>query len=145
MSNKEIVQQGLDARKNTRAAEAKAEKYRETVDMIRDTLFREQLSHNKARRFWLEEKAVLSGIIGRQHSTIVELRQDLAAAKDRAREGRQLRALISAAKAVISMFVLVGIRDIGWIVPWLVDSLTAVSTICLGVAVFNWLRNNYRE
>lgn len=142
MSNKEIVQQGLDARKNTRAAEAKAARYRELVDVTRDTLFREQMSHSQARRLWMEEKTVLAGIINRQHSTIVDLRQDLAAAEDRARETRQLSALINAAKAVSSMLVLIGIRDIGGIVPWLADSLTAVSGICLGIAVFNWLRNN---
>lgn len=142
MSNKEIVQQGLDARKNTRAAEAKAARYRELVDVTRDTLFREQMSHSQARRLWMEEKTVLNGLISRQNSLIANLRGQLAFAEDRAREERRFRALISGVKAVSSLFILVGIRDIGWVVPWLCDSLTALSTACLGVAIFNWLRNN---
>lgn len=141
MSNKEIVQQGLDARKNTRAAEAKADKYRELAISTHDMLFLEQMSHKQAQRVWREEKDVLAGIIYRQNGTITGLRQNLAAAEDRAREGRQLRALISAAKAVGSMFVLIGIRDIGWIVPWLADSLVAASAICLTIALVNWFRN----
>ena len=141
MSNREIVQQGLDARKNTRAAEAKAERYREIANNTRDMLFLEQMSHKQAHRVWREEKEVLSGIIYRQNGTIADLRQRMAAAEDQAREGLQLRALIGASKAVVSMFVLIGIRDIGWIVPWLADSLVGASAICLIVAMLNWFRN----
>lgn len=142
MSNKEIVQQGLDARKNVRAAEARAELLREEVKTVNDARFYDQLKWKNARRAWQYEREDLTGTINRQRVALRQMREQLVAAEDRAREGRQLRALISGAKAVVTLFVLVGIRDIGWVVPWLADSLTALSAVCLCVAIFNWLRNN---
>lgn len=142
MSNREIVQQGLDARKNVRAAEARAEKLREQLAVANEACFYEQLRLQNARRAWQYEREDLTGTISRQRVALRQMREQLAAAEDRAREARQLRSLINAAKAVSSLFILIGIRDIGWIVPWLVDSLTALSVTCLCIAIFNWLRNN---
>lgn len=141
MSNREIVQQGLNARKDVRAAEARAEKYREDADAIRDELFQEQLSHKKVRSEWLEEKAIMTGVINRQHSTIVHLREYMATAEDRARDVRKRQALISAIKAIAAFTFLMAVYDTGWIVSWLSASLTALSLICLGIATFNWFRN----
>lgn len=141
MSNREIVQQGLDARKNVRAAEARAERLSEEVKAAAEARFYDQLKWKNARRAWEYEREDLTGTISRQRIALLQLREQLAAAEDRARTARQLRSLISAAKSVTSLFILIGIRDIGWIVPWLVDSLTALSVTCLFVAVFNWLRN----
>ena len=140
MSNREIVQQGLNARKDVRAAEARAEKYREDADAVRDNLFREQLSHKRARSEWQEEKAILTGIINRQNSTIVHLREYMAAAEDRARDARKRRILISAIKAIAAFVFLVNIHDTGWIVSWLTNSLTVLSLFCLGVSVFRLFR-----
>lgn len=142
MSNREIVQQGLDARKNTKAAEAKAERYREIANNTRDTLFREQMSHKQARRLWLEEKTIMTGWINRQHDVIVGLRQDLADAKDREREVRRNRALTNAVKYGVIFVSLIWTRGTGWIVPWLADSLTALSLVCLLAAIYIWNRNN---
>lgn len=142
MSNREIVQQGLNARKDVRAAEARAEKYREAADVIRDELFQEQLRHKRIRSEWLEEKAIMTGVINRQHSTIVHLREYMAAADDRARYARQRRALNNAIEAIFAFVFLAAIYDTGWIVSWLADSLIALTLVCLGVAGFNWFRNN---
>jgi hypothetical protein len=140
MDAKETVQKGLDARKNVRAAEARAERYREAADVIRDNLFREQMSHKRARRTWLEEKAVLTGIINRQNDTIVRLREKLAGIEAQERESKRLRAAVSGAKAAVTMVVLICFKELEWIVPWLADSLTALSVTCMGFAVYNWLR-----
>lgn len=142
MSNREIVQQGLDARKNVRAAEARAKKLSEEVIAANEALFYEQLRLQNARRAWQYEREDLTGIISRQRITLRQLREQLAAAEDRARGEKRFRALINATKAVSALFVLIGIRDIGWIVPWLVDSLTALSVTCLCIAIFNWFHNN---
>lgn len=141
MDAKETVQQGLDARKNVRAAEARAERYRELVDVTRDTLFREQMSHKRARSAWMEDKAILNGVINRQHDTIVRLREQMASAEDRAREARQTRAMIDGIVAAIAFIVLICCYDQGWIVLWLADSLTALSVFCIAAAIYTWLRN----
>ena len=141
MDAKETVQKGLDARKNVKAAEARAERYRETVDVIRDALFREQMSHKRARSIWVEERTTMEGIIYRQNDTIADLRQRLAAAEGRARKARQIRAMIDGSMACVAFVALIWTRDLGWIAPNLSDSLTALSLVCLGVAVFTWSRN----
>lgn len=141
MDARETVQKGLDARKNVRAAEARAERYREDADVIRDTLFREQMSHKRARRFWLEEKAIMTGVINRQHDTIVRLREQMASAEDRAREARRIRAMIDGVLAAIAFIALIWGYDRGWIVLWLADSLTALSLCCLVAAIYVWYRN----
>ena len=141
MSNREIVQQGLNARKDVRAAEARAEKYREAADIIHDELFQERMNHKRIRSEWLEEKAIMTGVINRQHSTIVHLREYVAAAEDRARDARKRRALINMTEAIVAFIFLMAIYDTGWIVSWLADSLTALTLVFLGVAGFNWFRN----
>lgn len=142
MSNREIVQQGLQMRRDVRAAMDLAEKYCEEAEATNEARFYDLLKWQNARRAWQYEREDLTGTINRQRVALRQLREQLAHAEDRAREARQFRALINAAKAVSSLFILIGIRDIGWIVPWLVDSLTALSVTCLCIAIFNWLRSN---
>lgn len=142
MSNREIVQQGLDARKNVRAAEARAEELREQLAVANEACFYEQLRLQNARRAWQYEREDLTGTISRQRIALRQLREQLAAAEDRERECRRTRAMINGTKAISALFVLIGIRNIGWIVPWLADSLIALSVACLCIAIFCWLRNN---
>lgn len=141
MSNKEIVQMGLDARKNVRAAEARAEMLREEVTAANEARFYDNLKWKNARRAWQYEREDLTGVISRQRISLRQMREQLAVAEKRARKARQIRVLINAAKAFISLIVLIGIRDIGWIVPWLVDSMTALAVTCLFIAIFRLLRN----
>ena len=129
MSSKEIVQQGLQVRKDVRAAEARAERYRETIDTIRDTMFREQMSHKVARNNWLEEKATLNGIINRQHDTIRQLRESKAAAKAKAEEAYRTRTIYNAVKCAGLFVLMICAKDLGWVVPWLADSLAACALV----------------
>ena len=142
MSNKEIVQQGLQMRRDVRAAMDLAEKYCEEAATANEVRFYDHLKWQNARRAWQYEREDLTGTINRQRIALRQLREQLAAAEDRAREARQIRAIVNTVKALCSMFILIGIRDIGWIVPWLSNSLIALSVTCLGIAIFNWLRNN---
>ncbi len=143
MSNKEIVQQGLQVRKDVRAAEIRAEKYRAEVDAANDARFRDQMVYRQAQRAWQYEREDLTGTISRQFIALRQMREEIGEMRKREREARQRRILISAVKAIILFAVLICIRDLGLIVTWLIDSLLAFSMTWLlfSVVILNYKKN----
>lgn len=140
MSNKEIVQQGLDARKNTRAAEARAEKYRAEVDAANDARFRDQMVYRQAQRAWQYEREDLQGEVSRQRIALRQMREEIGELRKREQKARQRRTLTSAVKALIMFALLICIRDLDLIVTWLIDSMLAFSMtwLLITVAILNF-------
>ena len=140
MSNKEIVQQGLDARKNTRAAEARAEKYRAEVDAANDARFRDQMVYRQAQRAWQYERQDLQGEVSRQRIALRQMREEIGELRKREQKARQRRTLTSAVKALIMFALLICIRDLDLIVTWLIDSMLAFSMtwLLITVAILNF-------
>ena len=135
MTNKEIVQQGLDARKNTRAAEARADKYRAEVVAANDARFRDQMVYRQAQRAWQYEREDLQGTVIRQRIALIRMREEIGVMRKREQEARQRRILTGAVKAIILFVFLICIRDLGLIVSWLTDSLLAFSMTWLLISV----------
>lgn len=140
MDAKETVKQGLQARKDTRAAELRAEKLREDVAATNDARFREQLSYRKAKRSWLEEKDLLVGTVYRQQSLIRQLRLEKQEMDRREANAQHVRTLIGAVKAVGFMTALIVAQDMGWIVAWLAASLKASAATYLFFAIVTLVR-----
>jgi hypothetical protein len=140
MDAKETVKQGLQARKDARAAELRAEKLREDVAAANDARFREQMRYWTAERRWQAEKEILVGTVYRQQNTIRELREEKAKLLRREQEGRQLRTLIGAVEAVAILALLIVVQDLGLIVSWLATSLMAAVATYLFFAVVALIR-----
>ena len=141
MTAKETVSQGLRARKDVRAAEAKVEKIREDLVAANDARFREQVNHQRAERIWQSDKEILLGLITRQQAIIRQLRESQAKAHKREQNSRRLRTLIGAMEAVALFGLLILAREHGWIVAWLADSLSALSLTLLFFAFVKLARN----
>lgn len=140
MDAKEIVKQGLQARKDVRAAEARTEKLREDLAAVNDARFREQLRHQKAMHNWQREQEILNGTIYRQRNTIRQLREEKEILVQREQDARQRHTLIGAVKALIILALLIIGRDLGWIVSWLAASLMATASTYLLFAVVALIR-----
>ena len=139
MDAKETVQKGLQARKDARAAEIRAEKLREDVTAANDARFREQLSYRKAKRSWQAEKEILVGDVYRQRRTIRQLREENEQLRQKEAYAKRVSALVDIVKYGVIFVGLVWIQDTGWIVSWLNSSLIAVSATCLFFAAFTWV------
>jgi hypothetical protein len=141
MDAKEIVKQGLQARKDLRAAEDRAEKLREDLAAVNDARFREQLRHQKAQHNWHREQEILTGTVYRQRATLRQQRERIADLVQREHDARQRRILIGAVKALIVLAFLILARDLGWIVSWLAASMMAATATYLLFAVVALTRN----
>ena len=143
MTNKEIVQKGLQARKDVRAAETRAEKCLAEAVSANDARFRDLMAYRQAQRTWQYEREDLQGTVSRQRIALRQMREEIGQLRKREHESRQRRILASAAKAIISFAVLIFIRDLGLIVTWLTDSLLAFSMtwFLITIAILNFKKN----
>lgn len=135
LTARQIVEQGLQARKETRAAEARAEKLREEVTAANEARFYEQMKLQNARRAWQYEREDLTGTISRQRTALRQLREELGEMRKREKKARRRRILLSIVKAVIIFGLLIVARSKELVVYWLADSLLAFTLSYLFVAV----------
>lgn len=135
MSNKEIVQQGLQDRKDVRAAERRAEKYHADMVAANDARFRDQMRYRQAQNAWKDERENLQCTVSRQRIALRQMREEISEMRKREQEARHRRIITSAAKAIILFVLMVCIRDLGLIVTWLIDSLLAFSMTWLLVVI----------
>lgn len=135
LTAKQIVSQGLQDRKNVRAAEARAEKFREEADAANEARFYCQLKWENARRAWQYEREDLTGTISRQRITLRQLREELEEMRKREKKTRRRRIILSIVKAVLIFGLLIVARDKGLVVYWLADSLLIFILAYLFVAV----------
>jgi hypothetical protein len=141
MDAKETVQKGLDARKNVKAAEARAEKLREVIDSTRDAYFYDRMRWQNDRSRWQQERSDLEGRLQSQRSLIRQLAIEREEFRQRERQTRQRLILFSAAKAVVFFILLASIREMGWVVTWLADSVLALIATYL-IALATMLTHN---
>lgn len=142
MDAKETVKQGLQARKDAKAAEARAEMLREELISVNDARLHEQLRYQNDRRDWQLENGILAGTVHRQQHIIRQLRREKEDLLRHEMDTRQRRILIGAVKAVVILAALTAAKGQGWIVPWLVASLTAAAATYLIFAVVVLIRGN---
>jgi predicted RNase H-like nuclease (RuvC/YqgF family) len=131
MDAKETVQKGLDARKNVRVAEARAERYREDADVIRESYFYDRMKWQTSRRRWQQERADLEGQVQSQRRLIRQLVAEREEFRQREKQARKRQILLSAAKAVVFFVLLALARETDWIATWLVDSMLALAATYL--------------
>lgn len=142
MDAKETVKQGLQARKDVKAAEARAEKLLEELISVNDARLHEQLRHQNDRRNWQMENGILAGTVHRQQHVIRQLRKEKEDLLRHEQNARQRHILIGAVKAVVILAALTAAKGQGWIVPWLVASLTAAAATYLIFAIVVLIRGN---
>ena len=135
MNNKEIVQQGLQVRKDVRAAEIRAEKFRAEAVAINDARFRDQMRDRQAKSAWQCEREDLQGMVNRQRIALTQMREEIGEMRKRERDARQVRIALSIAKAAALFVLLIFARDHNLIVAWLNDSLMAFSISWLLIAI----------
>lgn len=141
MDAKETVKQGLQARKDVRAAEARTEQLREDLTAANDARFREHMSHRQAKLAWQSERESLICTVYRCRYTIRHLREEKEALIRREREAQQRRVLFSAIKSVGVIALLLITRDLGLIVSWLASSMLALAVTHLLFTVVALVRN----
>lgn len=141
MDAKETVKQGLQARKDVRAAEARAAKLQEEADAHRDARFYDQIGWKAQRAALRREQEILAGVVNRQRVTILQLKEDKAVLLQRERMARQQRNLLSIVKAAATFFLTICAMNLDWIVPNLAASLLIGSAFCLLSAVVKMARN----
>lgn len=141
MSNKEIVNKGLQARKDVRAAESRAEKFRQEAEDQRDARFYERNKYTADRREWLEEKQSLVWQVEDLKTAVRCLAEDRAVLIDREKQTHQRHILADAVQAIVASVLFAIARDLGWIVPWLANVLAGASILCLILAVAKLTRN----
>ena len=127
MNSKEIVSKGLQERKDVRAAEARAEKFRQAAADQNDARFYERNKYNLERADWLEEKAVMA-----EHIRLLEhVKHRIELERDelikREKEAQQRQALLGSAKTILAALLIASARDLGWIVAELATVLLIAS------------------
>jgi hypothetical protein len=140
MSNKEIVSKGLQARKDVRAAETRAEKFRQDAADQRDARFYERNKQEIERRGWQDERAQLHGCLVSQQREIFRLTKDLEIMRNREQHAQQLHTIAGVVKAILIAMMTVAARDMGWVVTWLATVLLIVSVAYMIHAVVTLTR-----
>lgn len=123
MDAREIVNRGLQARKEVRNAEAKAQAYQDSLAEEKDARLRERHDRKIQAAHWAEERDKLMGVILEQRRTIHRLEKRIEARDKQDREARQRLILAGGLKGLIVFTLLITARDLGWITPWLVHCL----------------------
>lgn len=127
MSNKEIVQQGLNARKDVRAAEARAEKFREEAAGQRDARFYDKMKWRVVAKDWQQERQTLVWQIEDQKNAIRTLVKERDELIRHEQEALQLQTLTGAVKMIGLVILTTVARDAGWIVPGLAGAIAVAA------------------
>lgn len=142
---RETVTKGLQDRKDVRAAEASRDMYREHAVNINNARIRDRVNQATAvRRLELERDALRKG----WEEAVVEskrLNAELAACRKREANRHQRARLVNAAKAAVICLLLTFARDLDLIVPWLVNTLLAISVVYVAYAVTRLIRDERRK
>lgn len=141
MSNKESVQQGLDARKEIKAAKEETEKVRKDLEEAAHELVSLRISHETERNAWKREKAELMDLFVRECDKNHKLEDNLVRMAKREHEAARRGLLANALKTVIGLVLVVIFRDLGLVNFWLAAALTVACTAYLAVAVVRLARN----
>lgn len=140
MSNREIVQQGLNARKDVRAAEARAEKFREEAAGQRDARFYDRMKWRVVAKDWQQERLTLLQQVNdyrRLTRILTEERDELIR---REQEAFKLQTLTGAVKTIGLVILTTVARDAGWIVPGLAGAIAVAAAAHLIYAIFKLTR-----
>ena len=130
MSPKEIVSEGLEARKNVRAAEAREAE-------VRDAHFQDRLNHEAERNTWKREKESLEFRIELKDQIIDWQTQEIREIIEDMRDTAQIRSILRLLKGVTLFVLLIVARDMDLIVPWLVNWLALAVIVDLTCTVAN--------
>lgn len=141
MSNKEIVQQGLDARKNVKAAEARAERYREDLAEVENARFYDQIQWRATKANWLREQEILNGVINRQRETIYRLREEVQELHREGRKTQRRLAMISCIKSAFLSLATICAMNLGWLASNLAASILIGALFCTIYAIYKLARN----
>lgn len=140
MSNKEIVSKGLQARKDVRAAEARAEKFRQDAADQYDACFYERNKRKIETRAWQDERAQLHECLAAQQRTICRLTKERDTLLDREQHAKQRHTIVGVVKAILAAMLIAAARDMGWIVTWLATVLLCASVAYMVHAVVTLTR-----
>jgi len=119
MSNREIVERGLQARRAVRAAEARAAQNQAETEDARDARFYDQMRHKNDAALWQQERENLEWTIGQKDWEIRDLVKQRDALIAVQKEDQQRRKLIGIAKAVAFFVIMSTLRDLDLVTAWL--------------------------
>lgn len=141
MSNKETVQQGLDARKALKEAEKETEKVRKDLEDAGHELVRLRTFLETERNAWKRDKAELMDLLVSECDKNHKLEETITRQVKREHEHERRSLLANALKTVICLVLVVIFRDLSLVNFWLAAALTAVCTAYLVVAVVRLARS----
>ena len=140
MSNKEIVEQGLQARKDVRAANTRAAKHREETEAVQDARFRDQMEYKQAEANWQRERGDLEWRLQLKEVNIQKLTKERDALIEDQKEDLQRRRLVGVAQAV-AFFALMSIsRDADLVNVWLANGTMGAAAGYLAVTLYFLIR-----
>ena len=130
MEPKEIVENGLQARKEVRQAEARANAYRSAAAAQKDARISEMMCHKNDAARWAEEKACLENQIRTQRVEIRLLHKDREDRKKQDRKVMRLVILAGFVNCLVAFMIL--FSTIGLLpAPWSSNSLTISAAVCM--------------
>lgn len=130
MEPKEIVENGLQARKEIRKAEARANAYRSAASAQKDARMAEMMNHKKDTVRWEEEKARLEKLILSQHGEIRKLQRERSARNKQDRKTMRLVILAGFVNCLVAFMIL--FSTLGLLPdPWSSNSLTISAAVCM--------------
>lgn len=142
MSNKETVQKGLDARKNVKAAEARAAQAEQKAAEANDDRLHERVNAQSERQAWEQEKHELVGQLDRALSYSQRLVDEIKEMRREARDQAKARELllVELAKASAAIILLYTVRDLDLVAFWLANGLVIASELYLTILLVKLFR-----
>lgn len=140
MDAKETVKEGLQARKETRAAEARAKKAEEKAAATRDEYFHERMNHMSCRQAWEQERESLLWSLEDRNAFIECLAKERDELIADAKEAKQTRLVLGIVKALVVFTASFVARDLQLVVAWLATGLMVATALYMGYASVKLLR-----
>lgn len=131
MEPKEIVESGLQARKEIRKAEAIANAYRAAASAQKDARMTEMMSHKNDATRWAEEKARLENMILKQRGEIRRLHRDREAKDKRDRKIFRIVILAGFVNCLVAVMILLSSLGFDWADPLTSNSLMVSAAVCM--------------
>ena len=142
MSNKETVQKGLDARKNVKAAEARAAQAEQNAAEANDDRIHEHLNSRSDRQVWEQERKALISQCEEAKEYIRKLLAEIEAMRHEERDQAKAREhlLVELAKASAAIILIYTVRDLDLVAYWLANGLIVCSEVYLTALLVKLLR-----
>ena len=142
MSNREIVEQGRQARKDVKAAEARAAQAEQNAAEVQAEREYDRLNHKRDQHVLQQDLDYLVAQRDEAYTHILKLTDEIEAMKRQAREQEKdrRRLLVELAKAFVAVVLIYGVRDLDLVTFWLANGLAVAFEIYAVILLAKLLR-----